>query len=511
MRVGESKSVIGSYMILYCALLILLFIVLMAFGHSVRLALLGVLCVLLFVVSAGIVAVSYFSRQSFIAVFKRSLPFSIFFPVSTFIFLLWLFAYFPACMSNDSFDQWHQARTLKFHNIHPYMHTFYITFFQRVFHTPAAVAVFQILMTSTCFSWFFHYFWKHNVSKTLLVLLFVLFCTSIPIGIYNITLWKDVPFSVLVILMAFFLGKKCIERKWSKSEIIYFIILALTVMLFRHNGIVYLIFLPIVLHCYFPQKVIRWSMPVILIALYFFFAYLIPRLLPIQDRLSPCYKYSVIYHASIGFYSHQPYTVITEKTRELLESAIPPEELRRRYNPSQFDQILYNRQLKSELFCSDAYGHDLRDEFLKHNLIRNLPYFIGDRINEFIALTCGYGSRATNSLNHTEGVDGLGLVETPLIPSLRFLFDAIVNPRVFWTVPLIWNQLFPIFLLLVLFVHSCYTGKKHFQIFAGILLVQLPVLMFFVVSADWRYGYCYYLAFFITLPMHILNKASRKS
>ncbi|KJU86755.1 membrane protein [Candidatus Magnetobacterium bavaricum] len=54
---------------------------------------------------------------------QRRWIFWVFFIVSTGVFFLWLMAYWPGAMTNDSFGQWVEQKTLTFSNWHPtYMH-----------------------------------------------------------------------------------------------------------------------------------------------------------------------------------------------------------------------------------------------------------------------------------------------------------------------------------------------------------------------------------------------------
>ncbi len=145
---------------------------------------------------------------------KNNYYFWVFFLISTFVFFLWWAAFFPALMSTDSIGQWIQTMDLnKLSDWHPYLSTLYFYFLKLIYNSPATVSLFQIIWTAALFSYIFNFFIKVGLKKIYIYVLFIFFVTSIPIGLFNISLWKDVPFSLCLIGFLFFLCKAIYEKK----------------------------------------------------------------------------------------------------------------------------------------------------------------------------------------------------------------------------------------------------------------------------------------------------------
>ena len=73
---------------------------------------------------------------------------------------------------------------------------------------------------------------------------YFLFITSIPVGVYTITLWKDIPFALLVVFWAFWFVKLRFEKKEGvalpkrNGHSVPFV---MAMGLFRYNGVVYFV------------------------------------------------------------------------------------------------------------------------------------------------------------------------------------------------------------------------------------------------------------------------------
>lgn len=437
---------------------------------------------------------------------KENKIFWLFFLVSTAIFSLWTVAFYPGIMTSDSVDQWRQASDLRLSDWHPYLHTLYLAFFQRLFRSPFAVAVFQVLATAGFFSYTFAYFWKKNVSKKLLITLFLLFVFSIPIGIYNVTIWKDVPFSLSVIACAFFLAKKYDEKKWTNVEIIMFLIISIGAIFLRHNGLIYILFLPLIVSLYFSEKRFKKYYLSGLLGLFIFFQFFLPKILNLQPN--PFWVNNVfVYHSSVGFYSHQPQTKILNSTKDMLEKVLPKKELKEKYNPAYWDPIYWNNKRNNEFFNSSEFWNTIVGDFYSYNLIANLPYFLGDKVNMFLTVSGGFGMNYSFALKKD--------IETGVSPIVSSFFNELsgllkyVNGNPFIRF-FVWNSFIPILLLMLVFIDSLYKKRKQIQIFAGFLMVQFPFLFILNMAGDWRYFYFYYLSFFILVPMYFMKEYIKK-
>ncbi|MGD1151727.1 MAG: hypothetical protein ABR911_02445 [Syntrophales bacterium] len=187
----------------------------------------------------------------------------------------WLLVYWPGHFTSDSVHIWWAAKQPGyFLHDHPVMNVLYYRFLQQFWDHFAMVGVVQIVFTSLLGSYIFYWFHKKGVPLYVIVPFYLLFITSIPIGLYTITLWKDIPFALLVVFWAFWFVKLVFEKKeggvrHSRREIIILSLLLIAMGLFRYNGIVYFVIVPVglaLLGMIPPKKVLIGSVCVLMMA-----------------------------------------------------------------------------------------------------------------------------------------------------------------------------------------------------------------------------------------------------
>lgn len=185
----------------------------------------------------------------------------------------WLLVYWPGHFTTDSVHIWWAAKQPGyFMHDHPVMNVIYYRYLQQFWNHFAIVGIAQIFFTSLLGSYIFYWLHKKGVSFYIILPLYLLFITSIPIGLYTITLWKDIPFALIVVFWAFWFVKLGFEKKeyrvrYSLSEVIVLFLLLIALGLFRYNGFVYLLIIPIGLTLLgvIPKKIIYVSFAGILI------------------------------------------------------------------------------------------------------------------------------------------------------------------------------------------------------------------------------------------------------
>ena len=163
----------------------------------------------------------------------------------------WLLVYWPGHFTTDSVHVWWAAKQPGyFLHDHPVINVIYYRFLQQFWDHFAIVGIAQIILTSLLGAYIF--FWLHQRGVALYIILpfYFLFIASIPIGLYSITLWKDIPFALLVVFWAFWFVKLAFEKKGnqvkhSRGEIIMLSLLLIALGLFRYNGIVYFVIIPV--------------------------------------------------------------------------------------------------------------------------------------------------------------------------------------------------------------------------------------------------------------------------
>lgn len=152
----------------------------------------------------------------------------------------YLLAFYPGVLSFDSVNQWAQLSEFNFSNWHPAYHTILMWVITRIWYSPAAVALFQILAYSLVIAYGLSMF-KEEFGMPCSVLIVIDICISlIPInGLMIITLWKDVLYSIATLLLMIFLLKIIHSRgEWIASghNWVWLALVVANVALLRFNG-----------------------------------------------------------------------------------------------------------------------------------------------------------------------------------------------------------------------------------------------------------------------------------
>jgi hypothetical protein len=174
-------------------------------------------------------------------------------------FVLWLFfllSFWPGSLSPDSLDQWKQVLNGHLRDWHPAFHTMNIWLVTRIVMSPATVAITQIIALGSTAGWALSVFQQYGVPKK------VLWCTSLlfalwPVnGFMVITLWKDIAYSIALLVLAIYIFQIVMQKGlWlgcPKNWLLLGSVLAL-VSLYRHNGIIPVCVLCILLFCFYLQ------------------------------------------------------------------------------------------------------------------------------------------------------------------------------------------------------------------------------------------------------------------
>lgn len=167
------------------------------------------------------------------------------------VFSLWLLAFWPGVMSVDSLKIWRAAILPGvFLNDHPLLNVIFYRYLAGLWNNVAVVPLAHIVMLSGAMAYFLYRLHKRGLPLWLTAVFAGLVATSIPVGLYNVTLWKDVPFALLIVFWGFILvelhlqkRKGCLKMTW---EGILALVLSLLALAFtRHNGLIYLAIVPI--------------------------------------------------------------------------------------------------------------------------------------------------------------------------------------------------------------------------------------------------------------------------
>ncbi len=151
--------------------------------------------------------------------------------------------YYPGITNGDSRVQWEEAQSMQLRDNHPVLHTLLIKALRDVWNTWASVSVFQVVSLSAILALAFGFLVRWRVPWPAVAIAFALALLSPRIGVMSVSMWKDVPFAVLVfaltLLLALFFAEERVRTRWP-FWIAFGIVLGL-IPLIRHNGLVVLI------------------------------------------------------------------------------------------------------------------------------------------------------------------------------------------------------------------------------------------------------------------------------
>ncbi len=158
-----------------------------------------------------------------------------------FIGLVYWLAFFPGVMSYDSVSQWDQFSRLSINNLHPATTTIVMWLLTRLWYSPAIVSLFQVVFASLVTGYGLSSIYNQaKLPAWLLVLLAVLVSANPLVGIINVTLWKDVIYGLLVLLLTIFMFNIVkSDGEWIARPF-HFVILGVTlsfIYLYRFNGL----------------------------------------------------------------------------------------------------------------------------------------------------------------------------------------------------------------------------------------------------------------------------------
>lgn len=181
----------------------------------------------------------------------------LFFFIPFIIFILMLLAFYPGIMSYDSFVQWEQVQSGVINNAHPFLTTYIMFLLSKIWNNSVVVLIFQILVFALIWYTVVNYLkqdYKKNIIYTVII------CLLPIIYLYSITLWKDIIYSYILLLLSFYLFKGARENfNYKKLELVIIGFLIALATLYRHNAIVVTVLLTIIITTIFIKKKINYK------------------------------------------------------------------------------------------------------------------------------------------------------------------------------------------------------------------------------------------------------------
>lgn len=428
------------------------------------------------------------------------------------IWLVYWLSYYPALMSADSIEQWKQAKGMTvLLDGHPVVYTLLIRLLASIWDSPAAVALFQIIVMASIVGVTFVYFENRGIKKGVLIVIATLFAILPSNAMMIMCIWKDIPYNLTLIILTFLLMKVVLQDgiilKNKTFISIASIVMAATI-LFRHNGMVAIILTIIMLFVVYKKY---WKSTAVIALSTMIIVSIVKG--PIYDYLQvDRFENSIVYPPM-----HQISAVINKGGKistedlERLDKIMPLELWKDNYNPYYHDFLVfpvYKNEYGQDvnLFSEGPRNKDTIMDIWKNMLPNNLGIVtkhqldltsIVWKVNEpkgSFTLTTQYNIEANN----------IGLEIKPVFKKLNRVLTNITkyteSNNLLYN--MLWRPALP-FLISIIFMAVLWRkiGYKVLLMYMA-LLGNVVSLMLAIPAQCYRYLYCnYFIAILLGLLM----------
>ncbi len=284
-----------------------------------------------------------------------------------FIFTIILLAYWPGILVSDSMVQWNQIQNWQFDDWHPAYNTIYMAILTKIWNNPGFVLWIQCLWMSLAIGYFFDRIQKYyNVNKYFLLIMSIIFAL-IPLN-YNfaVTLLKDTIYSTFIIFLTALVIDIINDKNFFKNKLkcAFLLIVCLAISLFRHNGVIVVALMGIVLTIIYRKQKLSYIVFGGWIIIYLLMSTLGFKILKIQKN-DYANKYGPVSHLMARMLNTEG-VEFTEEELKLLSEYTDIEQLKETFNVYNMDYSI-NSQKIEKLKESGS-------EYLKLGLKKALQY-----------------------------------------------------------------------------------------------------------------------------------------
>lgn len=264
-------------------------------------------------------------------------------------FLVVLLAYWPGILVSDSIFQWHQAQTGDITNWHPAYNTIYIMLLSKIINNPGFVLFVQITIMSLCIGSFLGKLEKYYGVNRIYLLICSFLLSLIPLN-YNsaVVLLKDSLYSALLVLVASIIIDVINQEDFFKKipNCLRFGASCLAVTLMRHNGILVIGLLCLIMIIIWKKKYGLYIVTASVLVLYFLMTTVGFTLLSVRED-NYANKYGPISHIYARILNEDK-SRLSEDELEKLSEFVDLERLESTYVPYNMDHSI-NSQKKEAL------------------------------------------------------------------------------------------------------------------------------------------------------------------
>lgn len=270
--------------------------------------------------------------------------------------LPYLLTFFPGGIYSDTRASIYQALgKVRLHNHHPILYAFLWSIFLGIGNLFGGIqaginlfSIFQVLCMSLVLAYSIYWLYKKNIKTLYIVLITAFFGLYKLIPLYAVSLWKDIPFCLVMLLYSIFIaeiiyekGKKLENRKY----IVKYIILSTLVAFFRNNGIYIVLITTILLVVVYRKKIKKFA---IFTIIQIIICIIIQG--PIYNKLNLTTEFV----ENLGIPLQQICYVVaedgnmTEEQKEFINSLCPMQTIKEKYTPCIVDKIKWDSEFNGQ-------------------------------------------------------------------------------------------------------------------------------------------------------------------
>lgn len=430
--------------------------------------------------------------------------------IALIIFIAYLphFLYnFPGMYTVDSVSEmsYGLSNAKYFQNHHPVFHIFIIygcinlgKLLGGAYIGIAIYSILQMLFVSFTFSYVIKYMAKKNVNIVYRILTLIFFIIYPAFGPYSITMWKDVPFGMMLLLFTIQVVEMITNKEYFKKKrnIVSFIIISIFTILFRNNGL-YVVLITLAILLMFLKGNRKKIALMLLIVILFNILWKGPifKLLNVTD--GPVKEMMSVPVQQIARTVKYRRTELTEEEKTKIQKYINMdlEEMGEKYYPLISDNI-------KEHFNNEEFNNNKLDFIsLWVNLFFKYPV---EYIEAFLDNSYGYWyPQANNGIlptwyKYEESEDVIGYERKPAL-NLEFLdgYYADINGR---KMPIIsmWISIGFVFWIMILCIGYMVCKKKY-----RLILTYVPILALWLttIASPVYCEYRYIFGMFTCIPI----------
>ena len=429
------------------------------------------------------------------------------------IFVAWIpyfLNYYPGVITTDSMGQICQSLGINnLTNHHPIFHTFFISIAMNIgklignYNIGVAIySIAQMLATSCIFSFAIYYMAKRNVDIKFRILT-LLFYAFYPVNaLYSITMWKDIPFSVVMLIFTIIMTEIAVNREHFMKSRFKNALLAISmilVILFRNNGL-YVVILTLPFIFIFARQNYKKLIAITAIVLVFYGIWKGPIFAVFNiDEGSTREALSIPLQQFARMAKNEN---LTDDERWRIYKYLPVDNLGEVYYPKISDQVKNN--FDDEAFAEDKVG------FIKLWIKLCLKY-PRSAIEAFLCNSYGYyypesihwvvGREVYQSDQEKE--QALQLKDTPLVDLTTLeSFDKLLDNRNLPLNSMLYSIGFTFWIVVTMLMYAIY--KKKYRL----MLIYIPVVVLWLtclaspVFGEFRYIYSMFTCLPIMLGVH---------